>query len=131
MTEMVTARGGIGPAQVLAWLALLAFETLAQVTLKMGGEPLAAMPFGLPWLAEAAHNSWVWAGVAGYVGAFAAWMIILDTVPLSLGFPMTAAVVLAVAAASHYLFGEVLSYWRLGGIALIIAGLVVMGGDDS
>ena len=130
MTDTVATSKATTQATVIAWIILLAFETLAQIALKAGGESLAATPFGLPWLVEAAGNHWVWAGVAGYIGAFSAWMVILDTVPLSFGFPLTAAVMLSVAGASRYFFNEELSLWRLGGIGLILLGLLVMGGDD-
>ncbi len=116
---------------MLAWLALLVFETISQVALKIGGEALAHLPFGLAWLWEAAGNPWVILGVFGYLGAFSAWMVILDRIPLSFGFPLTAVVMLAVAVASHYVFGEELTPWRMAGIGLIIVGVIVMGGGDG
>jgi drug/metabolite transporter (DMT)-like permease len=116
---------------IFAWLLLLGFETLAQVALKAGGQTLAEVPFGMMWLLTAATSPWVLAGIAGYIGGFAAWMVILDRVPLSLGFPLTAVVMLAVTAASHYLFGENLTLWRMLGILSIVAGVVVMGGGKA
>ncbi|MBP0580248.1 EamA family transporter [Labrys sp. LIt4] len=116
---------------LFAWLFLLAFETTSQLALKIGGEALAHLPFGLAWLMEAARNPWVIVGVFGYLGAFSAWMVILDRIPLSFGFPLTAMVMLVVAIASHYVFGEELTAWRMAGIGLIVAGVVVMGGGDG
>lgn len=130
MTDSVaTGRQGT-QAMIIAWVLLLGFETLAQVGLKAGGQTLTNTPFGPSWFLDALHTPWVWAGIAGYVGGFAAWMVILDRIPLSFGFPLTAVVMLSVAVASYYLFHEVLSLWRLSGIGLVIAGLVIMGGDD-
>jgi drug/metabolite transporter (DMT)-like permease len=111
---------------LFAWLLLLVFETISQLALKIGGEALAHVPFGLAWLSEAAGNPWVIAGVFGYLGSFSAWMVILDRVPLSFGFPLTAVVMLAVAIASRYVFGEELTSWRVVGIGLIVTGVIVM-----
>jgi drug/metabolite transporter (DMT)-like permease len=58
-------------------------------------------------------------------------MVILDRVPLSFGFPVTAVVMLVVAIASHYVFGEELTPWRMVGIGLIVAGVAVMGGSEE
>ncbi len=58
-------------------------------------------------------------------------MVILDSIPLSFGFPLTAVAMLAVAIASHYVFGEEITPWRMIGIGLIVAGAVVMGGSEE
>jgi drug/metabolite transporter (DMT)-like permease len=111
----------------VAWAALLAFETLAQVALKAGADDLARQPFGADWLLAAVGSPWVLAGVIGYLGSFGAWMVILDRMPLSLSFPLTSVVMLTVAAACYFLLGEVLTSWRIVGIGLIVAGIVAMG----
>jgi drug/metabolite transporter (DMT)-like permease len=111
---------------LFAWLLLLVFETISQLALKIGGEALAHVPFGLAWLSKAAGNPWVIVGVFGYLGSFCAWMVILNRVPLSFGFPLTAVVMLVVAIASRYVFDEELTPWRVAGIGLIVAGVVVM-----
>jgi multidrug transporter EmrE-like cation transporter len=119
-----------GPASLAAWAALILFETAAQLTLKAGGEALADVPFGWPWVTAGAANPWVLLGLVSYLGSFGAWMLVLETVPLSLGFPLTAAVMLAVAGASWLVFGEILSPARLAGIGLIMGGVLVMGGGE-
>ncbi|TDP46397.1 EamA family transporter [Zavarzinia compransoris] len=122
-------RRNLGP--VFAWLFLLAFETLAQIALKAGGNALTDQPFGGDWLLAAVTSPWVIAGMAGYIGSFCAWMIILDRTPLSFGFPLTAVVMLCVTLAAYVVFGEVLTGWRTAGIALIILGVIVMGGEEA
>src|SRR5262249_47066007 len=54
---------------VAAWVLLLAFETLAQVALKAGGEGLSDLPFGAAWLTAAIGNPWVLLGALGYLGS--------------------------------------------------------------
>ena len=130
---MTQANAAIRPAYcnaLLAWLLLLAFESISQVALKIGGEALAHRPFGRVWLFDAAGNPSVIVGVLGYLGSFCAWMIILDRIPLSFAFPLTAVVMLVVPVASYFVFGEELTPWRLVGIGMIVAGVVVMGGGD-
>ena len=120
----------IQPGIAVAWMALLGFEALAQIGLKAGGERLADQPFGLHWLLQALSEPWVLAGIIGYLGAFAAWMAILDRVSLSFAFPLTAVIMIVVAAASYFIFGETISWLRGFGIALIIAGVVMIGRSD-
>ena len=131
---MTNATSAISPSYrnaLFAWPLLLMFESISQIALKSGGEALAHRPFGLAWLSEAAGNPWVIVGVFGYLGSFSAWMFILDSIPLSFGFPLTAVVMLIVAVASHYVFGEELAPWRIAGIGLIVAGVFVMGGSEE
>jgi len=129
-TQASAARRSNHRSAVTAWTALLAFETLAQVALKAGGEELSRQPFGVEWLTAALGSPWVLAGVAGYIGSFLAWMAILDRMPLSFGFPLTAVVILTVALASYFVFGETLTPVRTAGIGLIVAGVIVMGRAD-
>ena len=110
-----------------AWVGLVAFETLAQVALKVAGTALEAQTDWLAWLGVAIGSGWAWLGVLGYVGSFLAWMIILDRLPLSLGFPLTSVVYITVTAASVLVFHEEMGLLRMSGVALIILGVVVLG----
>ena len=110
-----------------AWAGLVAFETLAQVALKVAGTALEAQTDWLAWLGVAIGSGWAWLGVLGYVGSFLAWMIILDRLPLSLGFPLTSVVYITVTAASVLVFHEEMGLLRMSGVALIILGVVVLG----
>lgn len=116
---------------LFAWGGLVAFETLAQAAMKAGGEALAGLPFGRIFLLTAIREPLVLVGAAGYLLSFAAWMVILEKVPLSRGFPMSSVVALAIVAVSVLGFGEVLDGWRLSGIALIVGGLFLMGDEDG
>jgi len=131
MTNMSPPRQSKYVTMVAAWTGLLASETVAQLTLKAGGAALAGEPFGVGWLLHAVSSPWVLAGIAGYIGSFAAWMIILDRMALSLAFPLTAMVILVVTLASYLAFGEVLTFWRASGIAVILAGILLLGDDAS
>ena len=118
-------------SRVLAWGALILFETAAQAALKAGGDQLTGLPLGRAFVAAAVVEPWVWVGALGYLGSFVAWMVILDRMPLSRGFPMSSLVAVAVVAASVLLFGEVLDTWRVVGLTLILSGLALMRNDEA
>lgn len=124
-------RPSLTPTAVAAWAALVLFETLAQVALKAGGDALGDAPIDVDWLLSAAANPWVLAGVLGYVGSFVSWMVILDRIPLSLGFPLTSVCYVTVTAASVLLFHEEIGWLRGAGIALVVVGVMVIGTEEE
>ena len=130
MTHTVSIKFSEPRTLVVAWIALLAFETLAQLGLKAGGNLLSGRPFGLEWVVVAIGEPWVQVGIVGYLGAFAAWMTILDRVALSLAFPLTATIMIAITVASYLVFGETITLTRTLGIVLIVLGVVVIGRSD-
>jgi drug/metabolite transporter (DMT)-like permease len=131
----MTSAAALSPRRALAaaagWAALVTFETLAQVALKIAADRLGDGLAAGDWLAAAVVEPWVWVGALAYLGSFAAWMTILDRLPLSRGFPLTAVVYVAVAAASLIAFGETITPLRWCGIGLIVVGVVVIGGEDE
>jgi drug/metabolite transporter (DMT)-like permease len=120
-----------GGRAIPVWALLIVCETLAQVAMRLGGEALADVAPGPGWVLAALRDPWLVLGVVGYIGSFLAWMVILDRLPLSLGFPLTSVVVLAVTAASVIVLGETLTPLHGAGIALIVLGIVLMGRDDT
>lgn len=129
--ETGSLRPSLTPTALAAWSALVLFETLAQVALKAGGDALGDAPLDGAWLLAAATDPWVLAGIFGYVGSFVSWMVILDRIPLSLGFPLTSVCYVTVTAASVLLFREDIGWLRGGGIALIVLGVIVIGTEED
>lgn len=74
-------------------------------------------------------NPWLIGGIGALGLGMLCWLGVLHTVPLSLAYPMLSFNFVLVAAASRWLFGEVLSWRYLGGLALIICGIVTLGLD--
>ncbi len=126
----VSSKPRLRPRTFAAWSGLVIFETLAQAAMKAGGAALSGLPFGRAFVVAAVGEPLVLVGAVGYLLSFAAWMMILDRVPLSRGFPMSSIVTLAIVSASVLFFGEVVDGWRLCGIGLILGGLFLMG-DES
>ncbi len=91
----------------------------AQLLLKAGTN---AMPLG-PGLAIEPH---VLAGLACYVVSVVVWIVGLSKVPVSIAYPMLSLGYVVNAVAAYYLLGEAVTPLRLAGIAIIIAGVVLV-----
>jgi small multidrug resistance pump len=63
---------------------------------------------------------------AVYAGSAALYATSLRKLPLSVAFPSVALSYIAVAMASHLLWQETLGWPRLSGMALIVAGVVLL-----
>ncbi|MDR3388497.1 MAG: EamA family transporter [Rudaea sp.] len=112
-----------------AWGALLAFETLCQISLKLAGRQTGAFDFSATAFHAAAASPWLWIAVGCYVGAFLAWMTILRKSTLSAAFTSSALVFVAVMLASWLVFGEHIGWLQLLGSAIIVTGILTIGAD--
>lgn len=115
---------------IVAWVALIGSECGAQIAMKLAGGSLD-LTDGWAWALGAARSPWVWGAIGCYLIAFASWMLILRRSSLSLAFPVTGLVFVAVLAASRFLFDEAVDGWRLVGAAVILAGVAIMGGEGE
>ncbi len=55
------------------------------------------------------------------------WLAVLARVPLSSAYPVIALGIVVTVAAGHLIFGEALGATKLGGVALIVVGVVLVG----
>jgi drug/metabolite transporter (DMT)-like permease len=116
---------------LLAWVALLAIETLGQVALKFAGTEVGAFELDRASILRALTTPWLWVGIACYLGQFAVWMNILEKSTLSSAFPTSAIVFVAIMVASWAVFGDPMGWGKLLGSAIIVAGILLLGGDDE
>jgi drug/metabolite transporter (DMT)-like permease len=116
---------------VVAWAALLAIETLGQVSLKVAGARVGAFELDAAHILSALATPWLWVGLACYLGAFAVWMGILEKTALSTAFPITAITFVTVMIASWAILGEPMGRDKLLGSAIIVAGILLLGGDTD
>jgi drug/metabolite transporter (DMT)-like permease len=114
---------------VLLWVSFLTIECTAQMGLKLGSGAVSELPFGIAWLELALSSPWVQLGILCYALAFVFWMLILDKMDLSLAFPLSAMVYVVVMIASAIGLHETLTPLHWLGVALIVAGVCVMGQD--
>lgn len=110
----------------LPWLLLIAFETGSQLALKAGSAGLGGETLHWAWFADAAARPLIWLGVFCYIAAFVMWMTILSRLPLGVAFPASAVVFIVVVLASYLVFGEMISAWQLLGMAMILAGVLLL-----
>ena len=116
----------VRPARLYAiWGSLLALDVVIQVTMKLAGDQLGAIPFGVAWIA-AAFSSWlVWFSLIGYVATFVLWLAILHASPLSAAFPVTALVYVLVPLCGWLFLAEDWTPGQAAGIGLILAGVIL------
>ena len=116
---------------LLAWAALLGFETLCQISLKLAGRHTGPFDFSVGAFQHALTTPWLWVAIGCYVGAFLAWMTILRKSTLSAAFTTSALVFVAVMLASWLVFREHIGWLQLLGATIIVAGILVIGADAS
>jgi drug/metabolite transporter (DMT)-like permease len=112
------------------FLALLVFDTFAQVCFKLaalGAEPLT---FDLPWLLRAFATPWVYGSIFGYLGTFVTWMTLLRHVPVGPAFAASHMDVIGAMVISIPVFGETLTWVQYLGSALILAGVLCLANGE-
>ncbi len=114
-----------------AWIALLGFETLCQISLKLAGRQTGAFDFSADAFHRGFATPWLWVAIGCYIGAFLAWMTILRKSTLSAAFTTSALVFVAVMLASWLVFGEHIGWLQLLGAAIIVGGILMIGADAN
>ncbi|HXS72676.1 MAG TPA: EamA family transporter [Rhodanobacteraceae bacterium] len=130
MNAPARARRRLWPV-LLAWLALLSLETLCQISLKFTGDAIGAFDLSRASVLAALSTPWLWVAIGCYLGAFLAWMTILDKSALSAAFPTSALVFVSVMIASAAVFGEPVHWEKALGSAIIVAGILLLGGERA
>lgn len=110
------------------WLALVGavvVSVLGQTLLKMGAMPFkmgaTALNFG-----EQLFDWHTLAGLFFYALASPLYIVALRRIPLSVAMPFTAVSYALAAAIGRVVFGETLGAAQIDGIALIVAGVLMM-----
>lgn len=111
--------------------AFLGADTLTQLAFKLAAEVVGDAPIGLAFLKIAAGSGTVWTAAALYFLTYILWMLVLQRTPLSRAFPLTALSYVTVPAAAWLVFGETIGLTPLAGIALILAGVCLIGHGSS
>ncbi|AZE59573.1 MULTISPECIES: EamA family transporter [Pseudomonas] len=117
---------------LMLWALLIATESAGQLFTKVAGNQLGQMDFTWQWLADVARNPGILAAIASYLGAFFVWMLILRRSSLSLAFPLSSLVFVAVLLGSWLGLGEHISLLHWVGVVVIVAGIVLLAeGEES
>jgi multidrug transporter EmrE-like cation transporter len=120
-------RGGDALRLTVFWGLFIALDTATQIAFKATSEAVEGMDFGLNFLQVALSTPTLWITILCYVGTFIAWMAVLMRMDLNRAFPLTALSFVTVPILARVLFGEELPPLRIAGIAVIIAGVFMIG----
>lgn len=131
MTITATRRRNRTAHLLLAWVLLLAIQTLGQVAMKTAGNRTGAFELDHASIVAAIATPWLWVALACYLGQFAVWMTILEKMALSTAFPTSAIAFVTVMLASWAVLGESMDWEKLVGSAIIVAGILLLGGDAA
>jgi drug/metabolite transporter (DMT)-like permease len=120
---------------VLIGLILLsvALAAVAQLTLKHGmnqvtGHGEIPLDLGRPvdTLRRVMGNISVWAGLATFVLSAGVWLVVLSKASLSFAYPFASLTYVLILVFDRLVLHEPISGLRYGGVALIIAGLLLI-----
>lgn len=119
--------------RMFAWAmvaATVALTCYGQLVLKWQADlplhPAGTWRGGLPPLLQLLLRPWVLSALAAAFAASLCWMLALARLELSRAYPFTALTFVIVTFSAVLVFGEPLSVHKLVGMALIVAGLVVL-----
>jgi len=111
--------------------ALMLFDTLTQVSLKLSTRDVGGFAPTLGWIGGVLGEVWIYGAVAGYLGAFFIWMTLLEHAPIGPAFAASHLEVVAVLIISVIWFGEHLSWTQGLGALLILAGIVCLAVSEN
>ena len=103
------------------------FGTAHEVLLKIGAEHTQNLSSPIPWLGlSGLASGWTWASIVFTLLSLVFWMSALRTLPLGLAFPLSNSVHVFIPLSCWAFLGEVINGRRWCGIALVIAGLLIV-----
>jgi drug/metabolite transporter (DMT)-like permease len=102
----------------------------AQLMLKQGMLSVGELNFAgeniILKVLQIVFNPWVFAGLTTFVISMASHLYVLSKVELSFAYPFLSLAYVAVAVFAYFIFKEDLNAWRIGGIAFICVGTVLI-----
>ncbi|BAF87648.1 EamA family transporter [Azorhizobium caulinodans] len=119
----------MGPLALVG--VFLGADTATQLAFKAAALELGDRPLGLAFLADAVQAPYVWAAIACYLATYVLWIAILQGSDLARAFPLTALSYVTVPLGGWFLFGEGLGLKPALGIALICAGVTLIGHEEG
>jgi drug/metabolite transporter (DMT)-like permease len=111
---------------LIGFLALMAFDTLAQISFKYAATQALPLAFSTEWLLRVFGQPWIYGAFVGYIGAFFAWMTLLQHAPIGPAFAASHLELVSVMLLSVWLFGEHIGPWQIVGALTIVAGIVCL-----
>lgn len=116
---------------LFGFLALMVFDTLAQVSFKYASLHAAPLTLDVAWLLRVFGHPWIYGAFVGYIGAFFTWMTLLKYAPVGPAFAASHLEIVSVTLVSIWLFDDVLTLPKLVGGALILMGILCLAKAES
>lgn len=116
---------------LLGFLALLAFDTLGQVSFKIAAVSAAPPALDIAWMLRIAAEEWTYLAVLGYLGSFVMWMTLLQHAPVGPAFAASHLEIVSVLVISVVALGETLSAPQVAGAILILAGVAILATSEQ
>lgn len=116
---------------VLGFLALMMFDTLAQVSFKFASLHAAPLMFDIAWLVRVFGHPWIYGAFIGYIGAFFTWMTLLKYAPVGPAFAASHLEIISVTLVSVWLFDDTLNLAKIVGGLLILSGILCLAKGES
>jgi drug/metabolite transporter (DMT)-like permease len=116
---------------ILGFGALMLFDTLTQVFLKLASNHAGEFAMTSDYLQEVARNHWIYGAVCGYLGAFFTWMTLLKHAPVGPAFAASHLEVVIVLIISVLFFGERLAPLQVVGCLCIVGGIIFLSVSES
>lgn len=116
---------------ILGFLALIIFDTLAQVSFKFASIHAEPLSMDVAWLVRVFGAPWIYGAFVGYIGAFFTWMTLLKYAPVGPAFAASHLELISVTLISVWLFDDSLTWPKIIGGALIIAGILCLARSED
>lgn len=116
---------------LIGFLALLAFDTLAQISFKQAGNSALPLEWSTAWLWRVFGQPWIYGAFVGYIGAFFSWMTLLRHAPIGPAFAASHMEIVVVLVLSRWLFNEHIGWPQVVGAGLIVAGIACLAVSET
>jgi multidrug transporter EmrE-like cation transporter len=111
-------------------LASVTMNALAQVFLKIGMTDVGKFQFDINSIASrilpVATNKFIIGGMTCYAVSIGLWLLVLSRTEVSAAYPFLSVGYVIVAFLGYFVFHDALTLTRIGGIALICSGVVLI-----
>ena len=116
---------------LIGFLALMSFDTLAQISFKFASIHAMPLTYDMAWLMRVLSHHWIYGAIIGYIGAFFTWMTLLKHAPVGPAFAASHLELISVTILSVWLFNEPLTTAKVIGAVLILLGVIFLAKDES
>jgi undecaprenyl phosphate-alpha-L-ara4N flippase subunit ArnE len=102
-------------------------EIAREICFKIGVDRHEANPSGRNVVLRVILSPWIIAGLVLWAVEIVAWIVVLQTTPLHLAFPIMSLIYVGLPIASQWILNERMTQKHWAGAALICAGVAVIG----